>query len=256
MHCLDCDRDFMPTKHEPCPECGTEETRITKTRAKCGSCGHGWTPAGLNECRWCHSENIEPNPKHDAYLDNVALPRCLNEEKVFEDNLKVMVHDHPVWGWAEQIKGLGETTLARLMAKTDITVCTTASKFFAHCGYGLNSDGSIQRKVKGETLTYNAKLQGNCVMTGLCLLRAKDSYYAQYLRFKGDCPEDFTDGHRHNRAMRHMIKLFQAHLWEVWREAEGLDAPRPYAFSILKHADEHYIDPWSMVKLAKEKKSR
>jgi hypothetical protein len=52
------------------------------------------------------------------------------------------------------------------------------------------------------------------------------------------------EGHLHNRALRKMIKLFEADLWLVWREAEGLPVSQPYAQGILKH--DHFIDPWSM----------
>jgi len=54
-----------------------------------------------------------------------------------------------------------------------------------------------------------------------------------------------SEGHVHNRAMRKMIKLFQACLFLVWREAEGLPPTKPYAIDILGH--DSLIDPWSLV---------
>lgn len=246
-YCLDCNRDFMPTRSEPCPECGSEDTKIGKTKATCQGCAFKWEPEGLNECKWCHSKNIEPRPKHDKYLDEVALPRLMTEEEYYESFLKDMVHEHPLWPWIQDVKGIAETTIARIIVKTDIFQCNTVSKFWSHCGFGLFKDGTIQKKVKGETISYNAPLQGNCVMAGSNLMRAADSYYDQYLRFKRE-NEELPIGHCHNRAFRHMVKLFLAHVWEVWRLGEGLEAPRPYAFAILKHADEHYIGPWDMVR--------
>ena len=54
-----------------------------------------------------------------------------------------------------------------------------------------------------------------------------------------------SEGHVHNRALRKMIKLFLAHLWQVWRQAEGLPVPEPYALAELGHS--HYLDPWDFV---------
>jgi hypothetical protein len=59
-------------------------------------------------------------------------------------------------------------------------------------------------------------------------------------------PEDMiSEGHIHNRALRKMIKLFQACLFLTWREAEGLPATKPYAIDVLGH--DSLIDPWKMV---------
>ena len=52
------------------------------------------------------------------------------------------------------------------------------------------------------------------------------------------------EGHIHNMALVKMIKLFLAHLWLVWREAEGLPVSKPYAIDIQKHS--HFIGPWEM----------
>ena len=59
-------------------------------------------------------------------------------------------------------------------------------------------------------------------------------------------PDDMiSEGHIHNRALRKMIKLFQACLVLVWREAEGLPPTKPYAQEKLGHNS--MIDPWNMV---------
>jgi len=54
-----------------------------------------------------------------------------------------------------------------------------------------------------------------------------------------------SEGHVHNRALRKMIKLFQACLFLVWREAEGLPPTKPYAIDKLGHNS--MIEPWEMV---------
>jgi hypothetical protein len=54
-----------------------------------------------------------------------------------------------------------------------------------------------------------------------------------------------SEGHVHNMALRKMIKLFQACLFLVWREAEGLPPTKPYALDKLGH--DSMIKPWGMV---------
>jgi hypothetical protein len=54
-----------------------------------------------------------------------------------------------------------------------------------------------------------------------------------------------SEGHIHNRALRKMIKLFQACLFLTWREAEGLPPTKPYAIDVLGH--DSMIEPQEMV---------
>lgn len=54
-----------------------------------------------------------------------------------------------------------------------------------------------------------------------------------------------SEGHIHNRALRKMIKLFQACLFLVWREAEGLPPTKPYVIEVMGHNS--MIKPWEMV---------
>jgi len=48
----------------------------------------------------------------------------------------------------------------------------------------------------------------------------------------------------YRRAQRVMIKLFLAHVWEVWRQKIGLPTKAPYGTQKL---GEEYISPWDMV---------
>jgi hypothetical protein len=38
-----------------------------------------------------------------------------------------------------------------------------------------------------------------------------------------------TKGHRHNMAIRYMVKEFLADLWTIWRTLEGLETKPRYA---------------------------
>ena len=50
-----------------------------------------------------------------------------------------------------------------------------------------------------------------------------------------------TNAHIYARAKRKTVKLFLAHLWQVWREIEELPVTKPYANTILGH--ENFIKP-------------
>ena len=104
-----------------------------------------------------------------------------------------------------------------------------------------------QRKRRGMPVNYNVQLQSNCVMLGESLMRQRGPYYEYYLDQK-EVHSALKPAHCHNRSFRHMIKLFLSHFWQTWREAEGLPAPPPYAFAILKHPEGHLIKPDDMVK--------
>lgn len=265
----------MPKAYEPCPECRSGNTRLMRQRRKCLDCGHTWQPSTLGVCPWCHSSSSEANPKDDPYIRKVTIPRLKHEEEFYEEQMREMVESHPAWEWVKYVKGAGLTSIARIIGKTDIQRIETASEMWAHCGFGVdlkcknghiwkadastkcpvcgNTDivGIPQGKHKGMSITYNAQLQSNCVMLGESLMRGKDAYYRYYLKQK-EIHSDLPLRHCHNRAFRHMIKLFLSHFWQTWREAEGLQALLPYAFGILNHPEGHLIGPWEMVKAAEE----
>lgn len=240
--CLDCGKDWMPKKFEPCPQCQSKDTRLMKMSRKCRDCGHVWKPSELGVCPGCGSSSSEPNPKDDLYIREVAMPRLKAEEAFYEDQMKKMVKAHPVWDWAKDVRGAGPTTIGRIVSRTDITRLNTVSEMWAHAGFGLEADGTRQRKKAGAKINYDPQLQSACVMLGESLNKQKGNYYNYYLKQK-EKNSDLTPMHRHNRAFRHMIKLFLSHLWQMWREAEGLPAPLPYAFDILKHPEGHLISP-------------
>ena len=249
--CLDCGRDWMPRRFQPCPSCHSENTRITSDKRKCLECGYQWEPVGVEGCPSCGSINYKPNPIKDPYISEIALPRIIVEEAFYRSQMQAKIRAHPLWDWASQVLGVGEINIGRIISRTDIRRCNTVSEMWAHCGFGLDTEGKPQRKIKGRPIDYNPQLRGNCVMLGQSLLLRKDTYYSFYLIYKNS-REGLPAAHAHNHGFRLMIKLFLAHMWEIWRESEGLPAPEPYAFAILKHPSDHLIKPWEMVRIKKQ----
>lgn len=256
-HCLDCGRDFMPRRWEPCPECGSEDTRMMRERRRCKECGHRWEPnPELELCPYCHSGSSEPSPKDDLYIRQIAIPRLCAEEEIAEGYLRKVMEQHPVWPWASRVSGVGPTSLARIVGRTDIRRVETVSEMWAHAGWGLNPDGRIQRKRKGEVINYNAQLKSAYVMLGQQFVLAGDTYHGIFAHSRDETYAHLPPGHAHNRAFREMIKLFAAHLFKMWREAEELEAPDPYAFAILRHPEGHMIRPEEMVQTQKRSRPR
>ncbi len=235
--CKDCEKNFIPRSFELCPICHSENSRLAKdgkTRT-CLDCQEKWIFSGDESCPSCGGVNHISAPRDDLYLRQVILPRQIAEEEFYEKELRGVLAAHPIWPWVERVKGAGLTSVGRIIGKTDISRCRNVSKFWAHCGWGLNPDGTPQRKIAGQKINYDDKLQSNCAILGECLLRQKGVFYRYYLAEKQRAVAAGCDqGHSHNRAFRHTIKIFLSLLWEVWRKAEGLEAPEPYAFAILQ----------------------
>lgn len=56
----------------------------------------------------------------------------------------------------------------------------------------------------------------------------------------GPAPWGCSKMHRHNAAMRKMIKMFLLDLYKVWREMEGLEVVPPYSEAVLgRHHGDH-----------------
>lgn len=146
----------------------------------------------------------------------------------------------------------------------------------------LDGDGNIlyeiQRKKKGEKINYSPFLKTLCWKIGESFVKTgtRGFYGDMYKKYKeretrkqaragvqivaeGDAQKLRKEGkkaigkaHIHNRARRKAVKLFLSHLWEVWREIEGLPTRVPY---VIEHQPDtgvthHYIDPpgWHLEK--------
>ena len=71
----------------------------------------------------------------------------------------------------------------------------------------------------------------------------------------GPAPWGNTKAHRHNAAMRYMVKMFLLELWVKWRELEGLPVTPTYAEAMLdrEHGDHGGADV-QQARVAKRKR--
>lgn len=103
--------------------------------------------------------------------------------------------------------------------------------------------GKAMRPVKGEQLPYNAFLKMKLVgVLGPCLLKANSpwrKFYDDYKHRKASAGWGVSDGHRHNAAIRYMVKMLLLEIWKEWRAFEGLEVRPPYAEQYLGHV--HHV---------------
>jgi hypothetical protein len=157
------------------------------------------------------------------------------------------------------VKGKGPTGLwspAGAKPGTPKTTCPTC----------LGSLRALQRErpQSGERLHYNVKLKTVVYLVAGSFLKVRTSPYRPMYdgaraHYETTRPY-WTPAHRHMAAMRRVSKLFLSHLWQTWREAEGLPVRPPYAIEYLKHST--FADPWAFTdakkaeKRAKEREKR
>lgn len=180
---------------------------------------------------------------------------------------------HPIGMWMRSIKGIGPVIAAGFLANIDITKAETAGAIWSFCG-----QNPMAVWEKGQKRPWNARLKVLCWKLGESFVKVSnrdDDVYGKVYKIRkeyeqakneaGDYAEQATTilvkkkisketdayrayiegrlppAHIQSRAKRYAVKLFLAHLHEVWRKYEGLPVPLPYSLAILNHA--HKINP-------------
>jgi len=109
----------------------------------------------------------------------------------------------------------------------------------------------LQRRISGYQSNWNDKLKVLAWKAGISFVKqtpTRSKYRALYDKIKkaehqlhpNKVTENsktlYNDGHLHNRAMRKVVKIFLAHLWQTWRRQKGLVATEPYTKQLLGHS--------------------
>lgn len=156
-----------------------------------------------------------------------------------------------VWEWLRSIKGIGPTVAARLIAEIDdIAKFDNVSKLWRFCGWAV-IEGEAEHLKAGEKAHFSRGAKQASFQALDQFIRQQtplysDIYYQEKARLREQHPEPekaekgpfkmaYTDAHIHRMACRKMVKIFLSHLWQVWREAEGLPVTLPYAMQIMNH---------------------
>ena len=218
----------------------------------------------------------------------------LSEDELIRDMERLTVA-HPAMHWLGQVRGVGPVLAAKTIGLIEkIDTFDTCSKLWRFAGYAVMEakcrtcmgtgmwtparakadvepvvcpacNGSLllpqrERPVKGERLHYNVRLKTVVYLVATSFLKGGSPYRVVYDQARAHYEVRrpyWTKAHQHMAAMRKMSKLFLSHLWQTWREAEGLSTRPPYALEYLEHST--FSDPWTFTdakKTAKQAKAK
>jgi hypothetical protein len=207
------------------------------------------------------------------------------ERAIYRDMTEAL-EGHPAWPWLRRVKGIGPTLGTKLIGLIgDVGDYETVSKLWRVAGYAV-IDGKRERPkgascpacgargrakaqphhcpvtgetsvLVGEKLHYSVRLKTVVYLCGASFLKSGAPYRTINDQAKGRYAareeakpkgERWTAGHIHLAAMRVMGKLFLGHLWQTWREAQGLPVRAAYVHEVLGH--QTVLDPWDFVEPA------
>lgn len=135
------------------------------------------------------------------------------------------------------VKGVGLFSAAQFVSMVDITIPQTVSALWRYAGFGV-TDGKADRPTKGEKLRYNSRLKQATYNISQSMMRTGSPYRKVYdearEHYDANRP-DWTKGHKHNAALRKMVKVWLHHTWLVWRTLEGLSTRPLYVQEKLGH---------------------
>lgn len=173
------------------------------------------------------------------------LGTMLNEYKIYTDFL-------------QDVKGVGPAMAGVLISEIDIERCKYPSSLWKYAGLDVAEDGQGRSKKKehlvsshytnkeGEDaiklgITFNPWLKTKLIgVLASSFLRAGENPYSEVYRDYKNRIENHeshiekTKGHRHNMAMRYMIKIFLIDLHKTWRGIAGLTVSESYCEEKLK----------------------
>lgn len=191
-----------------------------------------------------------------AYTEMCLVHQYMDLEKS-EDfhfgRLKSVLKEFPIYTeFLESVKGVGPAIAGIIIGEIDIHEATYVSSLWKYCGLDVASDGKGRSRRKehlreyeytdkeGETqtkmgITFNPFLKTKLIgVLGSAFLRAGESKYSKsYYDYKKRLENhkvhsEKSKGHRHNMAVRYMVKLFLMDLYVEWRQIEGLEVAPPY----------------------------
>ena len=164
--------------------------------------------------------------------------RFLKLEHELDQDIIAIAGKIPIVEAAVAVKGCGFINVAKIVALIPgIESFTTVSKLWRFAGLAV-MNGAAEKLVRGEKAHYNRRLKTACWLLAGSFLKSNSPYRQEYDSAKEhyQCTHpEWTDGHRHNAAMRKMTKLWLAHLHSTWRALEGLSLREPYVFDQLGH---------------------
>jgi hypothetical protein len=201
----------------------------------------------LQKARIAFGNRVGAGERETDAVDPETIKRLADWEMKFEKleeeaegEICELVKEWPIVQQMYQVRGIGLTLAAKVVAMVDIEKADTVSALWRYAGYAV-IDGQREYPKKGEKLAYNKRLKCTLYLVGTSFLRSGSPYRKIYDKAKERYSQtkiDWTPMHKHRAAQRIMIKVFLSHLWERWRKLEGLPTRELYVQEKLGH--EHY----------------
>ena len=197
-----------------------------------------------------------------SYTELCLLSQYLDLESYEQQHfrrLESVLVDFPIWTeWMKGVKGCGPAMAGVLISEIDIHKARYASSLFKYAGLDVAGDGRGRSRkaehlvkvqytnTKGEqvernSITFNPFLKTKVVgVLGPSFLRSGSEYAKFYYDYKHRLEnhekyKDVTKLHRHNMAIRYMVKRFLVALYVQWRTLEKLPVAPEYHEAILGH---------------------
>lgn len=171
----------------------------------------------------------------------------------------------PIWeDWLKHVYGIADTLGVQFIALIQpISDFPNVAKLWTYAGQSVE-DGEAVRRRAGKKFNWNPQLKTLCYQAAECFVKCGGPYRELYDRYKardkavhpeieetdkvdrfGEKIRKYTPAHMHMRAMRYSAKIFLSHLWQAWRELEGLPVRGPYAVEYLGHTT--ILSPWTFI---------
>ena len=163
----------------------------------------------------------------------------------------------PIYDFLKDVKGIGPRMAGAIVSEIDIHKAETASSLWKYAGLDVAADGRgrgryVEHQIEVEyvdkegndatrmSITFNPWLKIKMIgVLGKGFLRSRNEKYSEvYYNYKHrleNSPKhsDKTKGHRHNMAIRYMVKRFLVDLYLAWRPLEGLPVTPEYSVAKL-----------------------
>lgn len=177
----------------------------------------------------------------------------LQVEKKLNNIIAKTVSQFPIWDeFLKDVRGCGPLMAAVIISEIDPHKAKYVSSFWKYAGLDVAEDGSGRSRKKehlveveyvdkdGElskrqSITFNPFLKTKLVgVLGTSFIRSGGKYAEIYYDYKNRLEnhpvhKDKTKLHKHNMAVRYMIKMFLKDLYIAWRKLEGLPVLPDYA---------------------------
>lgn len=155
---------------------------------------------------------------------------ALKEEKKIYKDIKLLASELPVYQEIfKPIPGVGGVIAGRIIcAVGDIRRFTTPAHLKNYAGYGFYTDGSAQKRKRGQVASWNKGLKQAVYLFCDQTNRRKGTKWNNMLLARKAYEQqkfpEATKGHIQAKALRYVGQKFLEHIWRQWRTFEKTQA--------------------------------